>query len=130
MNMQITEKKARKRKKNGFVVSPDYAGEILTELSEQVMLSIDLNAIEKNEVGGQHKYKIYKGISIKLLPDSMQKDIREKNEARAMTGLPLIEMRVRCCLYCKNYFQSNGTRSCGCNHQQRMSSVIAGREVL
>lgn len=40
--------------------------------------------------------------------------LAEANYARKMAGLPLLEVKVRTCLACKQEFESIEHRTCGC----------------
>ncbi len=68
------------------------------------------------------------GVRIKTLPPSVVKDIEQKNIARRLAGISVIQIRVRRCLACSFMFESSGNRTCGCS--SRTAGTIAGREII
>lgn len=66
---------------------------------------------------------------IKRLPPVVLRDIKLKNEARRLSNLRLIEIKIRKCIACDAFFESVGDRICGCNTGKR-SGFIAGREII
>ena len=66
---------------------------------------------------------------IKRLPPVVLRDIKLKNEARRLSNLKLIEVKIRKCIACNQSFESVGDRICGCNVGKK-SGFIAGREII
>lgn len=61
----------------------------------------------------QQKYPKVKRID----PDKLR-DLKEKNETRAMHGLRALAVKVRTCLACGGLFESIGDRTCGCTNKR------------
>lgn len=83
--------------------------------SQNDSVSLDEDVVSSNEV--------------KRLPPVVLRDIKLKNEARRLSNLKLIEIKIRKCIACDSLFESVGDRICGCNTGKR-SGFIAGREII
>ena len=77
----------------------------------------------------QQEEDILSSNEIKRLPPVVLRDIKLKNEARRLSSLKLIEIKIRKCIACDSLFESVGDRICGCNTGKR-SGFIAGREII
>lgn len=65
---------------------------------------------------------------VKPLPPVILKEIEQKNQARKLANLPLLAIKVRRCIACKQLFESAGKWNCGC--QSKTTGSISGRDVL
>jgi hypothetical protein len=101
-------------------VSPQSSNSFQKESSKATANSTSETSLQTEEIKGAHK--------IKALPPSVVKDIEQKNVARRLAGLPLIQIKVRHCLICATLFESAGNRTCGCS--SRSAGSIAGREII
>lgn len=66
---------------------------------------------------------------VKMLSNSVKKDIELKNHARRLAGLSPIVIKIRECIFCGKKFESAGNKTCGCGPNTR-TGYIAGREIL
>jgi len=51
---------------------------------------------------------------VKKLSESVKQDIELKNRARRLANLSPIKITVRQCIQCSQLFESDGSRTCGC----------------